>query len=119
MTTSQRFALSVFLMKPRLSGHHVYVGKAPSSFAISSASLFSNPSSFSFEYGKLLGSAQTRNSFVRPCAAAPPADRTSTATRSAKAMAKDTVSSRRRLPRLARGAGDEFARAAREGRLGE
>src|SRR5215467_13388577 len=60
ITTSHWLARSVFLMNPRRSGHHVNVGVAPNSFAMRSTILFSKPSSRSFEYGKLFGSAQTR-----------------------------------------------------------
>src|SRR5213594_469857 len=48
-------------MKPRRSGHHAYVAVVPRSFAKSAAILFSKPSSLSLEYGRLFGSAQTRN----------------------------------------------------------
>src|SRR6266705_690562 len=58
-------------MNPRRSGHHVKVGVAPNSLAMSSTILFSKPSNRSFEYGRLFGSAQTRKLARDPWASAP------------------------------------------------
>src|SRR2546427_12522645 len=70
-------------MNPRRSGHHVKVGVAPNSLAMSSTILFSKPSNRSFEYGKLLGSAQTRKVARDPWACEPTGDSSEAPTTSA------------------------------------
>ena len=70
-------------MNPRRSGHHVKVGVAPNSLAMSSTILFSKPSNRSFEYGKLLGSAQTRKVARDPWACEPAGDSSEAPTTSA------------------------------------
>src|SRR3990170_2716346 len=60
MITSQRLASSVLRVKPVAWGNHVYSTGTPSSLPMMSAILFSKPSFFSFEKGRLAGSAQTR-----------------------------------------------------------
>src|SRR2546427_12210510 len=80
---SHWLARSVFLMNPRRSGHHVKVGVAPNSLAMSSTILFSKPSNRSFEYGKLLGSAQTRKVARDPWACEPTGDSSEAPTTSA------------------------------------
>ena len=60
MTTSHVPACSVLRKNPRRCAHHVYSTGRCISRAISSAILFSKPSPFSFENGRLFGSAQTR-----------------------------------------------------------
>src|SRR3990170_8575113 len=50
------------------------MSSAPTSFAITSAILFSNPSRFLLEKGRLSGSPQTRNSFVSAPQALPTRD---------------------------------------------
>src|SRR5471030_2778358 len=62
MTRSHLPALSVWRMNPRRCEFHVYRTEAFRSLATTWAILFSNPSSWSFENGRLSGSAQTRNS---------------------------------------------------------
>src|SRR5215208_1754619 len=59
-TRSHSPAFSVFLMKPRRCAHQVYCTSTFISRAMRAAILFSNPSSRSFEKGRLFGSAQTR-----------------------------------------------------------
>src|SRR6185295_10015232 len=61
ITRSQLPAFNVLRKKPRRCAHQVYSTFSPNSFANKSASLFSKPSSRSFEKGRLFGSAQTRN----------------------------------------------------------
>src|SRR5687767_7308279 len=48
-------------MKPRRCAHHTYSIRTASESPTSSAILFSKPSSFAFENGRLLGSAHTRS----------------------------------------------------------
>src|SRR5437867_13456174 len=60
MTTSHRPASSVVRMNPRRCGDQTYASGRFSSRATSAAILFSNPSAFAFEKGRLLGSAHTR-----------------------------------------------------------
>ena len=60
MTRSQASRPIVFGTYPVDSANQLYSRVASSFCAISSASLFSNPSAFSLENGRLSGSAQTR-----------------------------------------------------------
>src|SRR5262245_35726513 len=60
MTTSQRLAASVWRIKPVACGNQVYSTGSLSSAATMSAILFSKPSAFSLENGRLAGSEQTR-----------------------------------------------------------
>src|SRR5689334_16319706 len=59
MMTSHRCAASVLRTKPGACGYQAYVSPFPSLSASSSATLFSKPSPFSVENGRLCGSAQT------------------------------------------------------------
>src|SRR6266511_342939 len=86
MTRSHFPAFSVWRINPRRCDAQVYRKEASSSLAMSSAILFSNPSSRSLENGRLSGSAHTRNS--RSSAAASPADN-----RTARASASRTIRS--------------------------
>src|SRR6185503_4670254 len=76
--TSQRLVFSARLTTPRWCGHHVYSTVAPRSLAITSAILFSRPSSFSFENGRLLGSPHTRSCFAASADARPETAQSST-----------------------------------------
>jgi hypothetical protein len=62
MTRSHCPARSVLRTKPTTCGKKVYFTGSDMSCARSAAILFSKPSPFSSEKGRLLGSAQTRNS---------------------------------------------------------
>src|SRR5258708_8432307 len=62
ITRSQRLARSVLRTKPTTCGNQVYFTGSDRSLPSTSAILFSKPSPFSSENGKLLGSAQTRSS---------------------------------------------------------
>ena len=76
VTRSHSPAFSVLRMKPRRWAHQKYCGCAPSSLAISSAILFSNPSPFALLKGKLLGSAHTLRSRAAAVAARQKRDNT-------------------------------------------
>src|SRR5581483_948516 len=62
ITRSQRLARSVLRTNPTTCGNQVYLTGSDRSLPTTSAILFSKPSPFSSENGRLLGSAQTRSS---------------------------------------------------------
>src|SRR4051812_36824244 len=120
-TTSQRPAFTVLRKKPRRCAHQVYSTRRPNSSPISVASLFSKPSPFRFENGRLFGSEQTRSASAARAWRANRVPVTATATIVANAT-PDTINARRprgRKPvvRSARIAQSEHVEHAAERRL--